>query len=379
MSDKLKATDELFDDIAKPSPVRIRSYDEIMGAVDRGWLIGDADHPVWLADASWADFGPEKSGKTYYNLEKHMCVSFGIPFHSLPVQTGPTIYVLAEGGLARIRKRIFALFNHYRPQFKDMGLPTDRDIIESHRFNLVCSAVNLMDRDEPTGFDELMRQIDLLKLQDPIAALSLDTWARMLAEARGHSSDAQVVTGSLRTCDAIRAHLGCTTNIIAHTPLGNDGRPKGMNELTGNIDGATQCSKTEEGADEVFSFTSAFQRHAENGFPMHMQRISIEPDGVLIKADAPANKKGKDGLKPRHREMMNKHDLMSLEDPAVPLDQWREACRPANQDAKARDAFRKQWDRDIEILTGKNVIRIDEYERASRAPADTGSDFGTRH
>lgn len=269
---------------AKPRhPLKELSFAEMCAEPDAGWLVGDAQRPVLIADGLWMDFGPEKTGKTYRALEVAFCIAFGLTYYGLPVRQGNTAYIIAEGGLARTVKRIRALVRKYAVQLRAMGYKNTQEVLDAGRFNLISSAIDLTASaaDSQVSIKALVETL----AHKPYVAVWMDTWARMLAASGGHSSDMDTVPLALRGCDIIREQLGCTVVLVAHTPLSDKERPKGLNEQTGNVDGATQSEKLGTRDKERFKFTSLFQRHGENDFQMTFRQIALEPDRVFAADD----------------------------------------------------------------------------------------------
>lgn len=332
-------------------PLKEYTYAELKAEEDAnpGWLVGDKQRPVLLGEALWMDYGPEKSGKTYRDLEIATCVAFGFSYYGLPVQQGNVAYVITEGGIARISTRLRTLVRKYGPLFKSQGYKSYQEVIDAGKFNLIGSAVNLAAPEGRTGIKELLGQLR----HHPYIAIWMDTWTRMLAEAGGHSSDPEIVPAALRGCDYIREQLGCTVSLIAHTPLGTDGRPKGLNEQTGNIDGATRCIKIGPPTDEEFHFTSEFQRHARNGFEQVFKLVPMKPDNVFASLAGDFNyRKLKPGTRPRRM-----YDLLKRMPAATTEAQWRAAAEadgflsgknPRQQFKDARDKLVKAGAVEIE-------------------------------
>lgn len=328
------------EEIKPRHPLKEYTYAELKAEeeADPGWLVGDKDRPVLLAQALWMDFGPEKSGKTYRDLEIAMCVAFGFPYYGLPVQQGNIAYIITEGGVGRISTRLRALLWKYGAQFKAQGYRNYQQVIDAGKFNLIGSAVNLAAPDGRTGIKELLGQLR----HSPYVAVWMDTWTRMLAESGGHSSDPEIVAGALRGCDYIRQQLGCTVDLIAHTPLSQDGRPKGMNEQTGNIDGATKCIKEGPPSEEEFHFTSEFQRHAKNGYQQVFKQAALGPDRVFVNLAGDFNYRNlKVGSRPRRM-----YDLLKGMPAGTTEAQWRSVAEangllagknPRQQFKEARD------------------------------------------
>ncbi len=343
------------EDWAKPRhPLRELSFAEMCAEPDAGWLCGDAQRPVLIADGLWMDYGPEKSGKTYRALELAFCIAFGIVYYGLSVRQGNVAYVIAEGGLARTVKRVRALVRKYAMQLRAQGYKTTQQVLDAGKFNLISSALNLADAKAEIGILALLEQLQ----HRPYVAIWMDTWARMLAASGGHSSDMDTVPLALRGCDIIRDRLGSTVVLVAHTPLSDTGRPKGLNEQTGNIDGATRCVKTGHGSEERFKFTSDFQRHGENDYTMVLHQIALEPDRVFV-SDEGAFDDAK--LKDNQAMLRALNVLRALG--SVTEEEWHGAVKAAKPPIFTYKNERQQW-KDIRArLMALDAIEVDDYTK----------------
>jgi hypothetical protein len=337
-------------------PLKEYTYDELEAEPDAGWLAGDADHPILLADAIWMDYGLQKSGKTYRALELAFCIAFGLAYYGYDVKQGNTAYIIAEGGIKRIFKRVRALCTKYRAELKAKGYASVKQVIDSGNFNLIGSPVNIADPKGASGIDDLLAQLR----HRPYVAIWMDTWARMLAVAGGHVSDAETVPQALAGCDRIRDHLDhCTVVIVAHvgTAAAAQHRPKGLNETTGNIDGATECAKAGEGDGTVFSFTSAFQRHGSEGFVQNFKQIAMKPDRVFVAEGAGSEF----GYNEADLSAADKQMLAVLR--ALPeltsADDWRDAVKAAGLLSANAGTARKAWKRAKEHMLIVGAIEIE--------------------
>jgi hypothetical protein len=347
---------------AQRHPLKEYSYDELMAEDDAGWLVGDSNRPVLLADALWMDYGPEKGGKTYRDLEIAFCVAFGFKYYGLPVRQGNVAYIIAEGRVPRIRKRVHALGWKYGKLLKAAGYKNFRDVVDAGKFNLIGSPVNLTDPKADIGIPQLLDQLK----HPPYVSLWMDTWARMLAASGGHSSDMDTVPLALRGCDYISEQLGCTTVLIAHTPLSDTGRPKGLNEQTGNIDGATRCEKVGSAAvGELFRFTSDFQRHGMNDYRQVFKQIELGPDRVFADEGGEfTDSKLKD--RPRALAALN---LLRKMDAGCTVTEWKAACKEAG--LMPGKNTRQQWSEIKSTLLAVDAVEVDSATKMATARTAT--------
>jgi AAA domain len=291
------------------------TYDELVGLPDTHWLAGDEERPVLIANGLWLNYGLFKGGKTYRSMELAFCIAFGLEFHGLPVTQGNVAYVVAEGGTKRHLKRLLALCEKYN---------LDPEVLNSGRFNLITSPVNLA---EASGVDELLNELR----HHPYVAVWLDTWARMLSASGGHDTDPDTVGPAIQGCDQIREALDCTVTIVAHVGWSRDAqdRPKGLVDLPGAIDGATLCKKVGEGANAVFHFTSKYQRHAADGFEQCATLQEFGSDRAFV--SAPLQKQKVKTLKPDLQQCLSiVRELGDL----VTVDQWRDAVKDGGRTPK---------------------------------------------
>lgn len=344
-------------------PLKELTFDEMMAEPDAGWLAGDFAHPVLIGDGLWMDFGPEKTGKTYRALELAFCIAFGFAYYGLPVRQGNVAYVIAEGGLARTTKRIRALVRKYASQLRAQGFKSTKAVLDCGRFNLVSSAIDLTASaaDSQISIKELVEQL----AHKPYVAIWMDTWARMLAASGGHSSDMDTVPLALRGCDIIREQLGCTVVLVAHTPLNDKERPKGLNEQTGNVDGATQSEKLGARDKERFKFTSQFQRHGENDFCMTLRQKELEPDRVFVADDAGFDNSRLDDFPAALGALNMLRSLGGM----VPVAEWRDKVAAAQPPILTSKNPRQQWKDIFERLNASDAIETDGPKSAQVATA----------
>jgi hypothetical protein len=285
-------------DLANRLPFAPWTSQEIAASADLGWLIGDDEHPTLLANALWCIFGLYKHGKTYYSFEQAFCVAFGIRFNDQPTAHGDICYVIAEGGMKRMYKRFVALYEKYKDDLQEK-FPTAEAAFDAGHFNMVSTAVNLVDFNAENGVDKLMEQIDSTK---NYLAIYLDTWALMLAASGGSDTDDKTVMPAVSGCKRIQNTFGCTVVIVQHVAynLASQDRPKGLSDLPAACDGGMKCEKTLKSGEEVFSFISSFQRHSVNGYATHAKLVKYGPNLCLDFLDSEGVVKSK--LKPDVRK-----------------------------------------------------------------------------
>ncbi len=353
---------------------------EIEAMADLGWIVGDSDRPVLLADALWMDYGPNKSGKTYRDLELAFCVAFGIPYYGLPTMQGNTLYVIAEGGIQRIVKlRFAALFEKYRAEMTGRGYRDWREALDAGKMDIIASAVNIADWQGKAriGVDKLVEHA----IHRPYLAVWLDTWARMLSAAGGHASDSDTIPEAMRGCDFLREKLKCTVVMIAHVGVAANAqeRPKGMGEQADNIDGATLVNREGEGSGATYLATATFQRHAELGFRQMFRQGEFGPDRAFIAVD-------KGDFRESSLTRKEKAVLQILRQNCAPaeangmyrstmVDEWRKSVMAAGilrSDAEGergqRASIRNQWSKALAGLTAKMAIDIDGETVTPRRP-----------
>jgi hypothetical protein len=358
-----------FDDVVTPiNPTidlkarpRFRpwSWDEIEATDDLAYLVGDDQRPILLANALWSYYGLLKSGKTYLTFDVAFCIAFGIPFNGLPTAHGDIVYLIAEGGVRRMRKRFEALYEKYKPQLVKK-YPTAKDAFNAGHFNMVPHAVNLVDfASKEDGVDLLLRQIDQDKTY---AAVFLDTWAMMLSQSGGHDSDKDTVMPAVQGCKRIQEHLNCTVCIVGHVGynLTAQERLKGLSDLPAALDGAVLAQKEKVNGTEHFTFTTTTQRHAINGFNMHAVMKAYPPNVALDFKDAAEVKTEK--LKQDYKRAFK---LLVEGGGELSVEAWRKKAELVGLFAKASEAkdpagaWRSAWARCKKALVDANLIRIE--------------------
>jgi AAA domain len=344
-------------------PFKEYTYEELTNAPKKVYLCGDDDRPVLLTDSLWQTMGLLKSGKTFFCLELGFCIAFGLEFHGLPTKEGNVAYIIAEGGIGRNFQRVLALCDKYKDELRIKFGILEGDgyiaaAIESGKFNLIDSPVDLANPDPKTGLgvDVLLDQL----AHKPYVAVFLDTWARMLWASGGHDSDQNTVGPAVQGCDRIRKALGCTVVMVAHIGVSKDaqGRAKGLSDPAGAIDGATHCSKVGEGSLARYAFRATYQRHAVDGFTITAQLRDSGPNVVLM-SDNVAN-----------LAKLSKRDSQMLEvlrgmERGASLADWQAAVEAARivvgRDGKLlkADALRKAFKRATERLATADAIEDD--------------------
>lgn len=303
------------------------TWGEIDAMADAPWCIGNEDNPILIGDGLWCNFGLYKHGKTYLSFAEAFAIAFGLPFNGMAVTPGRVAYLIAEGGMSRMRKRFAALYTQHEVEMKQRGFKSAAEAFDSRQFDMIGSAVNLVEFDPKNGMgvDAMLRELEGGKKQ--YAATFLDTWALMLATAGGHDSDAETVMPAITGCKRIQKVIGGTVVLVAHVGLSATAqdRPKGLSDLPGAVDGGTLAQKTlGKSGEEIFTFTSAMQRHATNGYSLTARLVRHHPNLALefMKASDKAISK----LTP-DQHAAYKLAIECGED--APVEQWRAKCAEA--------------------------------------------------
>lgn len=303
------------------------TWGEIEAMADAPWCIGSEDQPILIGDGLWCNFGLYKHGKTYLSFAEAFAISFGLPFNGMDVTQGKVAYLIAEGGMSRMRKRFAALYTQHEDEMKKRGFKSAAMAFDSRQFDMIGSAVNLVDFNAKNGMgvDDLVRELGGGNKQ--YAATFLDTWALMLAAAGGHDSDAETVMPAINGCKRIQKVIGGTVVLVAHVGLSATAqdRPKGLSDLPGAVDGGTLAQKTlGKSGEEIFTFTSAMQRHAANGYSLTARLVKHHPNLALefMKASDKAISK----LTPDQHAAYN----LAVEcGEGAPVEAWRAKCAEA--------------------------------------------------
>jgi len=322
-NDKAKARAD-----AKERPnFRPITWAEIEAEHDRPWCIGGEDNPILISDGLWCNFGLYKHGKTYLSFAEAFAIAFGIPFNGMDVAQGDIAYLIAEGGNRRMRKRFAALYTQHEDEMKTRGFKSAAEAFDARHFDMIPSAVNLVDFNAKYGMgvDAMLKEIGGDKKQ--YAATFLDTWALMLAAAGGHDSDAETVMPAINGCKRIQNVIGGTVVLVAHVGLSLTAqeRPKGLSDLPGAVDGGTLAQKTlGKSGEEIFTFTSAMQRHAANGYSLTARLVKHDPNLALEFMGA--SDKAVSKLTPDQHAAYR----LAVEcGEGAPVEQWRVKCADA--------------------------------------------------
>jgi hypothetical protein len=307
-----------MEEMRKRPPFKPWTFDEYQRMPATPWLIGDDERPVLIARGLWCTFGLYKSGKTYLSLEQAFCIAAGIPFNDLPTMQGRVAYVCAEGDAKRIIARVVALCTKYDQDPADILSPT--------KFNLIMSAVNLLQADGPKSLGTLIKQ--LTDNLGPYQAIWLDTWAKMLAEFGGNDTDADSVMPAIAGCDRIRAALGCTVVLVAHVGLSEKAqdRPKGLSDLPGAVDGGTKCEKEGEGRDALFTFSARMQRYAADDYAFTARMDGTSAETTVLDFLTP-QEYAQSTLSPDQNRMLAIGRALGV---GCSVDQWQDAVLAAD-------------------------------------------------
>jgi hypothetical protein len=220
--------------------------------------------PVWVVpgivpgDAVSMDYGKEKIGKSFLELDIALHVVTGLDWHGIPVKQGPVVYVAAEGA-SGYPQRIRAWEAHH-------GLCAE----DTAAFHLFPESVNLYD---PQSVQEFTQELADKHIR-PVLVI-LDTLGRSMDGGKENdNSDMNVVIGG---ADTIRRETGgAAVKLVHHS--GNNGLFRGASALRGGV--ATFAKITREG--DTLTLTCGGMKDAADFDPMTLTLHAVGDSLVLV-------------------------------------------------------------------------------------------------
>lgn len=353
---------------------------------DNDYLIDD-----WLTQRGRSVIGgPSGSGKSFLAIHAAMCIARGVPFFDNHVEKGAVIYQAGEGGLG-IKRRLLAYRSHFE-------VPTSEDIplvMLPGKVDLFARALD--GKSDTEKFIEEARAWEVVMGRRP-AAVFFDTLSTATVGADENSGkDMSIVLGNIAT---IEEALRCHVCLVHH--MNADGKKlRGHTSIHANVDQVIQVNNDpetkirtaklvkqkdgEDGLDLTFSLAQVVVGHdAKTERP----KTSCVVLSVSEKEELKERQK-REGLSPRPTEasllqrlfeatrrygrlVVDEHDRdpdgkpyptraightvvdwRTLADVAVERDVAEE------DKAKARDRFKKQWQRNTEFLLKAGIIEAD--------------------
>jgi hypothetical protein len=232
---------------------RFLSMAELDAMPDPEWLVRDYLVAGGLAVLS----GEPGLGKSFVAVDLAMSVASGLPFlgkHA--TKPGAVLYIAGEGGLG-MKKRRAAWCKH-------LGREVPGNLF-------LCPEA--FDFKDPNG-TELEALLEAARAATPEgpALLIVDTLARNL---HGSDNDPKDMGPFVRTCDLLRAYLGCAVLVIHHTGWMDKGRERGSSHLAGaadtrlllhNKDALTGCCWLQ----------CLKQKDAREAFPVQLEKTVVD-------------------------------------------------------------------------------------------------------
>jgi hypothetical protein len=230
--------------------------------------------PRWLVDGFVQEdtlaifFGDSGAGKSFLAVEMSASIASGTPFlGKYKVRQGPVVYVAAEGGRGYKKRLLAWAAHHNRP------LP--------EKFHLCPDAFDFKD---PNGVE---KDALLAAVREAVgeggrpALLVVDTLSQNL---HGSESKDEDMGAFVRTCNEIRAELGCTVLIIHHVGHTEKERERGNSNLLCNLD--TRFLLTAEAAEEgCVWLVCKKQRDTEPTPDEQIRKVVVDLRGEPLLAD----------------------------------------------------------------------------------------------
>ncbi|MGB1225967.1 MAG: AAA family ATPase [Mycobacterium sp.] len=230
------------------------------------WLIKELDERNTLS----VTFGPPKSGKSFYEIDKALCIAHGIDFHGHEVTKGPVVYVAGEGH-GGLRRRLAA----WQIQHGVHG--------EIVPFAATSKRVLLMQPDE---IQELA--IELSGFADAhggINKIVVDTLARNMGGDENSTPD---MNAFVDACDTyLRVPFGACVTIVHHSGRANEGRTRGSGALDGAIDQETGIARDPHS--KLITASMKYAKEMEEAAPLTFRLVGVdlpvlELDGTPIRS-----------------------------------------------------------------------------------------------
>lgn len=242
-----------------PPAVHLLTDRDIRQLADPGWLV----EPIIPASGLVTVFGPPGVGKTFLALDLALSVAAGHPWADQPTQTGPVVYVVAEGAVG-LRKRV--------PAWEcDRGY----DAVPHIRF--VPHPIDLTSSEAAASFVDAVRDT----VGGPPTLVVLDTLSRCFPG--GDENSAKDLGGLIDHVEAIRRATGGTILLIHHTTKRGDVE-RGHSVLRGSCD--TMISVEQK--DGFLLVDCEKQRDAEPFQRLTLQLRAVEESCVLDRVAAGA-------------------------------------------------------------------------------------------
>jgi hypothetical protein len=245
----------------------ILSLSELMERPQPAWLVAGVLH----ADSLAIVWGEERSFKSFLALDLACCIAHGQEWHGHAVQSGPVVYVAAEGGRG-IRKRVQAWVQTNQADLHRLPVVVEDEpvpLLHPGAIDAWCDAL-------------AARRVTQAKLT------VFDTWA-MCSEGADENA-ATDFHAAARAMLAVRHRLGGTVLLVAHGPPGRG--PRGSKAQRQDVDALIHVQR--QGT--TVTLTNAKQRDdAEFGaITLQTAEVCVGTDGdgklltslVVVDADA---------------------------------------------------------------------------------------------
>jgi hypothetical protein len=319
--------------------------------------------PEWIvrdyleADSLAVAFGDPASGKSFWAICLGCCIAIGADFYSLPVISGPVIFIAGEGrnGIAR-RLKAWEIRN---------GLD-----LSKAPFYLSKGPAALCD---PESTAQVLNAVDQVARDAPPKLVVIDTLARNFGP--GDENSAKDMTAAIQAMDTIRTRYRCTVLMIHHTGHGDKTRERGSMALRGGLDASYRLDRDES---DVVRLTPLKMKEAELPDPMAFKIRTVElgfqdEDGrevtsaVLDPVDyEPPPKPTKAGrgkwqqvalvqlkhLEHGHRERLERGGF-DPDQARVTVESWRDACL-------GQGMSRQTWNNARHSLSEQSLIVLDD-------------------
>lgn len=339
-----------------PEPV----IDPETGEVKRHYEIIDAPdyvnrpEPRWLvpriipAQAFFSVYGPPASFKSFWGLDLFASIATGIEFHGCSVESGPCLYIAAEGASG--------LMLRLKAWEKARGVSLPRDL------KILPGVVSLMNA------EAIARLIaDIRSFDTPFAAVMFDTFSRSIAGA--DENQQKDMTIAVDAIGRIQADLDAAVGMIHHGTKGT-GSLRGSSVLDGALDTIIRITA----AGEAVTVHNEKQKDGLNFEDMIFRRVIVplspppDPDtpfvvggdvsSVVLERMAPeeeraeASKRRTADLTPSQRATL--HALDTFSPAGAPKREWLDAARFLSNGDLSRQLFHSH----VDVLLKRGFVKV---------------------
>lgn len=180
-------------------------------------------------------WGEPKHGKSFVALSMAVAVATGKPWFGNPVQAGPVVYVVAEGGWTAFANRLMALCDHSGLGVEELA-------------GQLIAVDHALDMGKPFQFEAQLAAWD--EIQPRLVVV--DTLSRCMS---GDENKQEAMQGFVASTGAITSRYGASVLVVHHS--NREGTIRGSNVLDGAVDVKIKVTKGVDGGKNQTVFLTA--------------------------------------------------------------------------------------------------------------------------